>query len=403
MTDKAGALKALFDNIDPATSAWLASPDPFTQEAFLRAGFDLVTFDMQHGLIDKSDVRDGITRAYGFAKPAIVRVPVGDPGLASWVLDMGASGVVMPMIESADEARDFVKHVKYPPLGLRSYGPIRAAPLAKEGDTAAYVASANAETYAFGMIETRNAMDALDEIAAIEGLDGLFVGPADLSIALSDDAKPDLDGTRLNDAMKRIVKACQKNGKVAACYAPTPDQALRYASLGCDVLFGDHRIVELVVLVVELDDRARQHGAFLDAEALGERAGRDVAHDNLERHDLDFLDQLLAHVEPLNEVGRDAHLVQMTENVFGNPVVEDALAVDDLVLLVVEGGCVVLEELDESAGLGAFVKDLALAFVDAATTCHIKLCFRLSGARAGRRLKGHDAFSVNRPSRSPSQ
>ncbi|MDY8110055.1 aldolase/citrate lyase family protein [Fulvimarina sp. 2208YS6-2-32] len=232
MSRMAGALDILRNGAGPAISAWLSSPDPFTQEAFLSAGFDLVTFDMQHGMLDKGDVRDGITRAYAFAKPALVRVPVGAYDHVSWALDMGASGIIMPMIETADEARAFVKHAKYPPLGLRSYGPIRAAPLARGGDTPAYVAAANAETFAFGMIETGRAMDALDEIAGIEGLDGLFVGPADLSIALSDDARVDLDGPRLEAAMQRIAEACRKNGRIAACYAPTPAYARRFADMG---------------------------------------------------------------------------------------------------------------------------------------------------------------------------
>jgi hypothetical protein len=109
---------------------------------------------------------------------------------------------------------------------------------------------------------------------------------------------------------------------------------------------------ERVVLVVELDDRARQLRAFLDAEARRQRAGGDVAHHDLERDDLDFADQLLAHVEPADEVRRDADLVEMLEDVLGDAVVEHALAVDDLVLLLVEGGGVVLEELDERARLG---------------------------------------------------
>ncbi|MER0239211.1 aldolase/citrate lyase family protein [Fulvimarina sp. MAC8] len=219
---------------EPALSAWLASPDPFTQEAFLRADYDLVMLDMQHGLLDRSDVRDAITRAYGFGKGAFVRVPVSGFGAASWALDMGARGVIMPMVESADDARNFVKHMKYPPLGLRSFGPSRAAPLAKDGEVDAYVETANTETFAFAMIETRTALDALDEIAAIDGVDGLFVGPSDLSIALSDDSRPDVDGNRLKDAMQRVVEAAEKHGKVAAAYAGDAAHANTYWSRGFD-------------------------------------------------------------------------------------------------------------------------------------------------------------------------
>ena len=137
-----------------------------------------------------------------------------------------------------------------------------------------------------------------------------------------------------------------------------------------DVLLRHHRIVELVVLVVELDDRARQLRALLDAEPLRQRARRDVAHDNLERDDLHLADQLLAHVEPADEMRRHADVVEVLEHVFGDAVVEDALAFDHLVLLGIEGGGVVLEMLDQRSRLRSFIEDLRLAFIDAAAAAH---------------------------------
>ena len=137
-----------------------------------------------------------------------------------------------------------------------------------------------------------------------------------------------------------------------------------------DVLLRHHRVVERVVLVVELDDRARQLRAFLDAEPRRQRARRDVAHDDLERNDLDFLDQLLAHVQPADEMRRHADVVEVLEDVFRDAVVQDALAVDHLMLLGVERGRIVLEVLDQRAGLGTFIQDLGLALVDAAAAVH---------------------------------
>ena len=101
-----------------------------------------------------------------------------------------------------------------------------------------------------------------------------------------------------------------------------------------------------------------------------QRTGRDVAHHDFERNDLDLADQLLAHVEPPDEMRRHADVVQVLEHVFGDAVVEDALAFDHLVLLRIEGGRIVLEMLDQSSGLGSLVKDLRLAFIDAATAAH---------------------------------
>ena len=214
-----------------ALSAWFSTPHPLVQEAFLGADFDLVTFDMQHGMHEAGEIRDGVALACRFGRPAVVRVPVGAYGLASWALDMGASGIIMPMIETVADTQALVKAVKYPPLGLRSYGPARAADLMKRS-AADYVAGANRETLAFAMIETQGAMAALEDIAKVDGLDGLFVGPADLSIALSDDGRLDIEGDRLKGALERIVAATEAAGKIPGIYAPTPDHVRHYAALG---------------------------------------------------------------------------------------------------------------------------------------------------------------------------
>ncbi len=136
------------------------------------------------------------------------------------------------------------------------------------------------------------------------------------------------------------------------------------------MLFRHHRVVELVVLVIELDDRARQLGTFLDAEPLRQRSGGDIAHHHLERNDLHLANQLLAHVEAADEMGRDTDVIQMLEQELRNPVVEDALALDHLVFLGIECGGVVLEVLDQGARFRSFIEDLGLAFVNATPTAH---------------------------------
>ena len=137
-----------------------------------------------------------------------------------------------------------------------------------------------------------------------------------------------------------------------------------------DVLFRDHRIVKLVFLVVEFDDRARKLRAFFKTEARRQRTGCNVAHDDLERHDLNFADQLLAHVESLDEMRRYADLAEFHENVFGDAIVQNALAFDQRVLLRVEGGRVVFEMLNEGSGLRTLIEDLRLALVNAPTLVH---------------------------------
>src|SRR5262249_34642979 len=173
--------------------------------------------------------------------------------------------------------------------------------------------------------------------------------------------EPDSDPEE--EAGEEIVDADGKRHDVV-------DLLRRGPAEGGDVLFRDHRVAELLVLVVELDDRARQLGALLDAEALRQRARRHVAHDHLERNDLDLANELLAHAQASDEVGRHPDVVEMLEYVLGDSIVEHALAFDDLVLLRIEGGRVILEILNQRSGLRSFVEDLRLAFIDAATAAH---------------------------------
>ncbi len=152
------------------------------------------------------------------------------------------------------------------------------------------------------------------------------------------------------------------------------------------MLLGHHRIVELVVLVVEFDDRAGELHALLQPQPLGEAAGGDVAHHDLERDDLHRPDQLLAHVEPADEMGGHADLVEAGHDVFGDAVVQHPLALEHVLFLGVEGGRVVLEVLNQRAGLRTLVQDLRLAFVDQSASRHEKprkiALGRVGGTRA---------------------
>src|SRR6476646_8792022 len=162
---------------------------------------------------------------------------------------------------------------------------------------------------------------------------------------------------------EEIVEADGERHDVVGLLRRSPEE-------GRDGLFQHHRVVELVVLVVELDDRARQLCAFLDADALRQGPCGDIAHDNFERNDLHLSNQLLAHVETADEVGRYPDIVEVLEHIFRDSIVEHALAFDHLVLFGVEGGRVVLEMLNQRSRLGAFIKDLRLALVNATAAAH---------------------------------
>ncbi|MBC8036803.1 MAG: hydroxyacid aldolase [Rhizobiales bacterium] len=190
-----------------------------------------VCLDMQHGLIGFSDAVPMIAAINGAGRPAIVRCRWNDPGLVGQALDAGAAAVIAPMINSRAEAEALVRAAKYPPVGGRSWGgyaAIQASGL-KPGE---YLAQANRLTQVFAMIETAVALDRVEEIAATPGLDGLFVGPSDLSITLSKGAGIDKTGPATIAAMQRIAAAAKANNLVAGAYGGDAEAARAYLKLG---------------------------------------------------------------------------------------------------------------------------------------------------------------------------
>ena len=167
----------------------------------------------------------------------MVRVLWNEPGLIGQALDAGAAAVIVPMVNSKAQAEALVKAAKYPPLGMRSWGGY-AAVQTYGMSPADYLQKANTITLVFAMIETQAALDAVEEIAATPGLDGLFVGPNDLSIALSKGAGIDKTAKHTLEAMKSVAAAAQKNNLVAGAFAGTADVIKTYAAMGYTFMAG---------------------------------------------------------------------------------------------------------------------------------------------------------------------
>jgi 4-hydroxy-2-oxoheptanedioate aldolase len=225
-------------------TGWCGLPAPIVAETLAREGFAAVTLDQQHGLWDTAATVAGIAAVRAAGAAPIVRVPLGAFATASRALDFGAEGVIAPMINSAADAKAFVAATKFPPLGERSWGPMRAVTLAGIADPTLYLRKANAATVTLAMIETRAALDHLDAIAETPGIDVLFVGPSDLSIALSDGADLDPHSDRVETALDKIVAACRKAGKVAGLYCANAERAvvcakrgIRFLAVGSDLSF----------------------------------------------------------------------------------------------------------------------------------------------------------------------
>jgi 4-hydroxy-2-oxoheptanedioate aldolase len=213
-------------------TAWSGIPDPLVAEFLARTGFDAVTLDMQHGCHSTESVLRGVAAVKLGGKPAIVRVPVGRFDMASRALDFGADAVIAPMVNTLADARAFAAHMKFPPLGERSWGPTRVLGLLGRPEPQSYLRSANRDTLAIAMIETRAAQAALDDILGVEGIDGVFVGPSDFSIALSDGARWDTNDSEMMEASSRIAEKTRRAGKIPCTLAITGDSAKRFRDIG---------------------------------------------------------------------------------------------------------------------------------------------------------------------------
>jgi 4-hydroxy-2-oxoheptanedioate aldolase len=219
----------------PALSAWCGLPDASVAGVLAREAFDAVTLDMQHGAFDLATAIRAIPLVAAAGKPAIARIPVGDFATASRLLDAGVSAVIAPMINTVEDVRRFGSFMKYPPLGERSWGPHAALALSGLAPDQ-YFARANAFSLALAMVETREAMGIVDDILAAPQIDGIFIGPSDLSIALSNGAAMSPTGPEVDQALDHALARARAAGKAIAVYAHSGERAAVLAKRGFDLI-----------------------------------------------------------------------------------------------------------------------------------------------------------------------
>ena len=221
-------LKSIWARGEAVVNGWLSIPSSFSAEVMANQGFDSVTVDMQHGVID---YQVAVTMLQGISTTGampMARVPWNDPARLMKILDAGAYGVICPMVNTRAEAEALVRACKYPPRGYRSWGPVRASIYAG----ADYGDHANDDIVVMPMIETAEAMKNLDDILSVPGVDGVYVGPSDLSLALG--LKPRLDQTDapVVEAQQKIAEACKRHGVVAGIHNSTATYALKMIAQG---------------------------------------------------------------------------------------------------------------------------------------------------------------------------
>lgn len=237
-------------------NGWLAIPNGFTAEIMAHQGFDSLTIDMQHGVVDYQTAVSMLQAISTTATVPLVRVPWNEPGILQKMLDAGAYGIICPMINRRAEAEAFVAACRYPPVGSRSFGPIRATIYGG----ADYPQHANAEVLTLAMIETEEAVANLEAILAVEGLDGVYVGPADLANSLGVAPGFDPEDETVMAAIRTIVHSTRQRGKIAGIHCGSPAYIERMWSLGFDyaTLLSDARFMAMKAaeLLSELKDRA---------------------------------------------------------------------------------------------------------------------------------------------------
>lgn len=217
-------LKELLAKSEPAYACWSGFRDPQVVVAIARQRFDVIVLDAQHGFHDDGSLLACIREVVIEGKSPIVRLPLNRWDLCEKVLDYGALGVAAPMINTEADAKAFASSANYPMVGQRSYAPRYAADMYGL-TTAEYQRATLTDTFAFAQIETHQAYDNLDAILAVDGIDGILMGPSDFSISVRKTLEPDAYGPDTIDLVKDVAERTLAAGKIPTCFTNDANHA----------------------------------------------------------------------------------------------------------------------------------------------------------------------------------
>jgi len=229
---RANRLRELWNAGKPVINGWCSMPGAFSAELMASMGWDALTIDTQHGVIGYAEMLAMLQAISTTAATPLVRVSWNQPGEIMRALDAGAYGVICPMINDAAECAAFVQACRYPPEGFRSFGPTRAVVYGG----ADYFAAANREMLTFAMIETAAGLANVEAIVATPGLDGVYIGPADLSLAMGGPPGQDSDAPALMAAFDTILAACKAAGVKVGVHTNSPAYSMKMIERGFDLV-----------------------------------------------------------------------------------------------------------------------------------------------------------------------
>jgi 4-hydroxy-2-oxoheptanedioate aldolase len=221
-------LRSLWAAGKTAVNGWLAIPNSFAAEVMGHQGWDTLTIDLQHGVVDYLALVPMLQALQATKTMPVVRVPWLEPAAVMKTLDAGAQAIICPMVNTREDAQKLVAWTHYAPRGTRSFGPVRA--LLYGG--ADYPKHANDTVVVFAMIETAQALDNLDDILSVEGLDAIYIGPSDLSLALGCTPTFDDPDPKAAEAVEHILARAKAHGVQAGIHNGSPEAALRRIGMG---------------------------------------------------------------------------------------------------------------------------------------------------------------------------
>ncbi len=245
-------IRSIWKGGGAVVNGWLTIASTFSAETMAHQGWDSLTIDLQHGLVDYQKAVDMFAAISTTNTVPMARVPWNEPGTLMKVLDAGAYALICPMVNTRADAERLVSATHYPPRGTRSFGPLRA--MLYGGDD--YQAQANDTVVIFAMIETKEALENLEDILSVPGLDSIYVGPVDLSLALG--CRPTMDDVErpVAEAIDHILARAKAHGVVAGIHNASPEAArkriekgFQFVTIGSDAAFmaeGAQRAVSVV-------------------------------------------------------------------------------------------------------------------------------------------------------------
>lgn len=227
-------LKEIWARGGAALNGWCSIPSAFSAEIMAHQGFDSITVDMQHGLVGYETAVAMLQAISTTPVVPLMRLPWKDPGLLMKMLDAGAYGVIVPMINTPEDAEGLVRACKYPPRGYRSFGPIRAKYYGGGGTHGGgdYHHYADAETLVIPQIETREAIANLDRILEVPGISAIYIGPSDLAMALGKEPRKGQSDPEVVEARNIILAAAMRHGVPAGIHTNSPDVAIKMIRQG---------------------------------------------------------------------------------------------------------------------------------------------------------------------------